>query len=45
MTVFVERDGQGNICGVFLLPQPGYAEEEIAANNPEVVEYLEMHTP
>lgn len=45
MTVFVQRDDEGNICGIFLLKQEGYAEEELPADDPAVVAYLAENTP
>lgn len=39
-TVFVERDGSGSINGVYANLQPGRAEEEIAADHPSVLAYL-----
>lgn len=40
MTVFVQRDEDNKICGVFALPQPDYATEELADDNAEVVAFL-----
>ncbi len=37
--MFVQRDGQGNIKGVYAQRQPGYAEEEVAADHADVVTY------
>lgn len=39
MTVFVERRN-GVVVGVYARQQPGYAEEEIAADHPDVVAFL-----
>lgn len=41
VTVFVERDADGNIKGVYRRAQPGYAEEEILASDPAVVAFNE----
>lgn len=41
VTVFVQRDEQGNIVGVYRRRQPGYAEEEMLANDPAVVAFNE----
>lgn len=38
-TVFVQRDEDGKIIGVYRRAQPGYAEEEILASDPAVVEF------
>lgn len=40
--MFVERDEAGRVVGVFLLPQPGFAEEELPDDDPEVVGFVEM---
>lgn len=37
---FVQRDDSNKIIGVFRQPQPGYAEEELADDNGEVVAFL-----
>lgn len=37
--MFVQREN-GKIVGVFELPQEGYAEEEIAADHPDVLAFL-----
>jgi hypothetical protein len=39
--VYVQRDADENICGLYANPQPGYAEELLPENDPEVVAYLE----
>lgn len=39
MTVFVQRT-DGKITGVYANAQPGYAEEELPADHPEVVEFM-----
>lgn len=36
---FVERDEGGGIKGVYAVAQPGYAEEELADNHPDVVAF------
>lgn len=38
--MFIERDNDGNIKGVYANFQPGYAEEELADDHPEVVAFL-----
>lgn len=38
--VYVERDGEGAIKGVYANPQPGYATEALAADHPDVVAFL-----
>ena len=38
--MFIERDEQGKIKGVYRAKQDGYAEEELADDHPEVVAYL-----
>lgn len=38
--MFVQRDGSGKINGVFAKPQAGYAEEELADDHPEVIEFF-----
>lgn len=40
MTVYVERDSGGAIKGVYQNPQPGYAEEAIDDQHPDVLAYL-----
>jgi hypothetical protein len=37
---YVQRDGAGKVAGVFANPQPGYAEEFLPSDNPEVVAFL-----
>lgn len=37
--MFVQREN-GKVVGLFELPQPGYAEEEIAADHADVVAFL-----
>lgn len=39
-TVFVQRDENGNIKGVYRRKQPGYAEEELPEDDAEVVAFL-----
>jgi hypothetical protein len=39
VTYYVERQN-GAIVGAYRVPQPGYAEEEIADDDPEVVAFL-----
>ena len=36
---YVQRDSEGKINGVFANPQPGYAEEELSDDSPEVVNH------
>jgi hypothetical protein len=38
---FVQRDEAKKICGVYSLKQPGYAEEELADDDVEVLTYRE----
>ena len=38
--VYVERDTDGAIKGVYANEQPGYAEEQLPADDPEVVAFL-----
>jgi hypothetical protein len=40
MTVYVQRDASGGIVGVYAVPQPGYAAEALADDDPAVVAYL-----
>ena len=40
MSVFVERDTNGTVSGIYAVAQPGYAEEELEDDNPEVVVFL-----
>lgn len=37
---FIQRDEEGNIKGVYRRRQPGYAEEERAEDDPEVLAFL-----
>lgn len=39
MSRFVERDGAGRIKGSYASRQPGYAEEELADNDAELVSF------
>lgn len=41
--VFVEREN-GAIVGVYSLMQPGYAEEELASDHPDVVAFVNRET-
>lgn len=36
---YVERDGNGDITGIFAIEQPGIAEEFIGNNDPDVVAF------
>ncbi len=36
---FVQRDQNGTVTGVYANRQPGYAEEELAANHSEITVY------
>lgn len=45
MNVFVERDATGIIKGVYQNPQPGYADEELPDDAPEVVAFRAGPTP
>jgi hypothetical protein len=38
--MFIERDEAGKIKGVYSQPQPGYAEEELPDDHPDVMAYL-----
>jgi hypothetical protein len=38
---YVQRDDEGNITGIFANPQPGFAEEYLPDDDPEVVAFLE----
>lgn len=38
--MYIERDNQGVIKGVYRQRQPGYAEEELPDDDPRVTEYL-----
>lgn len=40
MIIYVQRDEQGNIKGVFQQKQPGYAEEAMDAEHPDVQAFL-----
>lgn len=37
--MFIERDGGGAIKGVYRQRQPGYAEEELADDHPDVLAF------
>jgi len=37
--MFVERDENGQVKGLYACLQPGYAEEELADDHPDVVAY------
>ena len=39
MTLFVERDQQGKVAGVFARPQQGLAEEALPDNDPEIIAF------
>jgi hypothetical protein len=45
MAVYAERDDAGNITGVYANPQPGYAEEELPNDHPEVVAFINPPSP
>lgn len=38
--VYVQRNGEGAITGIYARPQPGYAEEAIASDHADVVAFL-----
>ena len=38
---YVQRDDDGNINGIYANLQPGYAEEYLPDNNPEVLAFME----
>jgi len=40
MTVFVQRNAAGEICGIFANMQHGFAEEERPADDGEVLSFL-----
>lgn len=42
---FVQRDEQGSIIGCFRNPQPGYAEEEVADDAQDVLDFLNPPPP
>jgi hypothetical protein len=44
-TLWVERDARGKVKGVYANRQPGYADEELAANHPDIVAYLRAPAP
>jgi hypothetical protein len=44
-TVWVQRNDAAAICGVYANQQPGFADEELASDNPEVVAYLAPPPP
>jgi len=43
--VWIERDTDGAIKGVYLNQQPGYAEEQLPRDDPEVVAFFERLQP
>ena len=43
--VYVQRDAAGAIIGIYANPQPGYAEEALADDAPEVVAYRAGRVP
>ena len=43
--VWVERDDEGAVKGVYANKQPGCAEEQLPADDAEVVAFLERLTP
>ena len=40
---YVQRDLKGNITGVYANLQPGYAEEFLTEDHPEIIKYREAH--
>lgn len=36
---FVQRNGQNKVCGVYVRAQPGYAEEELDDDHPDILGY------
>jgi hypothetical protein len=38
--IYVMRNEDGKVVGLFALPQPGFAEEHLAEDDPEVVGFL-----
>jgi hypothetical protein len=42
---YVSRDDSGNINGLYANPQPGYAEEFLPDDDPEVVAFINPPRP
>ena len=42
---FVQRTPQGDITGIYHMRQPGYAEEELPDNHPDVVAFVNRPLP
>ena len=42
---YVERAEDGTIKGIYARPQPGYAEEDISADDPAVLAFLNNTKP
>jgi hypothetical protein len=40
---FVRRDLRGTISGIYAKRQPGYAEEFLADDHPDIIEFREAH--
>lgn len=47
MTLFVQRDVTGVVVGIYAVRQPGFAEEELPEDHPDVVVFLSQpsHAP
>jgi hypothetical protein len=43
--MYVQRNAQGQITGVYANPQPGYAEELLPATDPALVAFLAPKPP
>ena len=43
--IWVQRNDTGAICATFANQQPGYADEQLPADHPEVVEFLNQPPP
>lgn len=43
--MFVKRDKSGKVHGLFACEQPGFAEEELRDDDPEVLAYLAPKQP
>lgn len=41
----VQRDAQAKVCGAFANLQPGYAEELLTSNDPELIAFLAPRPP
>lgn len=43
--MFVQRNQDGDIVGIWMFPVEGQAEEELDDNDPEIIEFRENHDP